>query len=111
MFFSTPHRGSDYADLGLLAANVAMAMGMDANDTNLRNLKPNSELPSLLLKDFAQILSKNRIYIDTFLEAQGFSGYGPLRGKVGYLLFERALADFLQDCRGRLCTAWLWQGA
>lgn len=79
---STPHRGSAYANLGLLAQQVAVASGLSANDANLRNLKPNAEYARMLAEEFAKILILNTLYIDTFQESKGYGTFGPLRGMV-----------------------------
>ncbi|KAH7350702.1 hypothetical protein BKA65DRAFT_582695 [Rhexocercosporidium sp. MPI-PUGE-AT-0058] len=82
MFFATPHRGSAYAAPGEFAATVVMAMGMDANDSNIKDLKRNAQLPTLLQEETQAILLENKIEIDTFIESKGYSGFGPLSGKI-----------------------------
>lgn len=82
MFFGTPHRGSDYAQIGLVAKRIAIALGFDANDANLRDLKPNSEYTTMLREEFGKLLHEKEVYIDTFQEARGYHGISGLRGKV-----------------------------
>lgn len=82
MFFGTPHRGSSYANLGLLARDIAVSVGLDANDANLRTLKPNAEYTKMLADEFAKMLLSGRLYIDTFEESKGFGRFGPLRDRV-----------------------------
>jgi hypothetical protein len=71
MFFGTPHRGSDYANLGLLAKNIAITMGFDANTSLLKDLKPNQEYPTVLRESFSKMLLEDVFYIDTFQESLG----------------------------------------
>lgn len=66
VFFDTPHRGSSYADLGLVATRIAKVMGFDTNDALLRNLAPDGEYLELLREEFASMLN-DRIFSDLFL--------------------------------------------
>lgn len=84
LFFGTPHRGGggDYADWGLVASRIARAMGFDANDTVLRNLRVDSEILGLLRQEFSKMLLNKAFQIDTFQEEKGFMGVRGLTGKV-----------------------------
>jgi hypothetical protein len=82
MFFGTPHRGSDYADIAILASNIALTMGFDANSSLLKDLKPNQEYPTLLRESFSKMLLEDVFYVDTFQESLGFKGIKGLKGKV-----------------------------
>src|SRR2546430_1464433 len=62
MFFGTPHRGSDYANLALLAKNIAMTMGFDVNSSLLKDLKPNQEYPTVLRESFSKMLLEDVFY-------------------------------------------------
>lgn len=84
MFFGTPHRGSDYADLGSLAKKIAIATGFDATDKILQNLKPNAEYVQMLREEFNKMLvdPEANIFLDTFQEGKGYKGMYGLNGKV-----------------------------
>ena len=84
MFFGVPHRGSDYANLGLMAKDIALAVGFSANDANLRDLKPNAEYAQMLNSEFGKMLIADPFDIDTFQEAFGFKGIRGLSGKVSF---------------------------
>lgn len=70
----TPHRGSSYADLGLMAKRAAIASGFDANDKLLRDLKFDSQMLEILRADFSLMVDETNMYFHSFQEAQGFKG-------------------------------------
>jgi hypothetical protein len=84
IFMGTPHLGSSYATWGLMAKNIVVAAGFDANDKNLQDLKVDSGTLEMLREEFAKILDdkRNRFRIYTFQEAQGLKGFRGLSGKV-----------------------------
>jgi hypothetical protein len=78
----TPHRGSRYADWGLMARMIAASSGFDASDKILRDLKPDAEYLEMLRVEFSQMLSMQKIHIYTFQEGKGFRGAQGLNGKA-----------------------------
>jgi hypothetical protein len=82
IFFGTPHRGSSYAEMGVIARDIAVAAGFDARDTLLRSLKPDAEILSMLRLQFARMLSDRAFKIYSFREGQGFKGTASLSRKV-----------------------------
>ena len=87
IFFGTPHRGSSYTQMGILARDIAVAAGFDARDTLLRSLKPDAEILSLLRQEFARMLHDRTFKIYSFQEGQGFKGTYSLSRKVRHFLF------------------------
>src|ERR1700735_1453733 len=88
IFFGTPHRGSSYGQMGVLARDIAVAAGFDARDTLLRSLKPDAEMLSLLREEFARMLYDRAFKIYSFQEGQGFKGTYSLSRKVCHLFFS-----------------------
>jgi hypothetical protein len=86
IFFGTPHRGSSYAQMGVLARDVAIAAGFDARDTLIRSLKPDAEMLSFLRQEFARMLYDRAFKIYSFQEGQGFKGTPSLSRKVCHFL-------------------------
>ena len=82
MFFGTPHRGSGYANLGLMAKKIAVSVGFDANSALLRDLQPNAQFATVLREEFSKMLLDNAFYVDTFQESMGYKGIKGLSGKV-----------------------------
>lgn len=93
MFFGTPHRGSGYANLGLMVQKIATATGMNANSTVLKSLVPNEQYLMMLQEEFTKILSTNTLSVDTFQEGKGYKSFGILRGRVCSLPLERNRHD------------------
>jgi hypothetical protein len=87
IFFGTPHRGSSYAQMGVLARDIAVAAGFDARDTLIRSLKPDAEMLSLLRQEFARMLYDRAFKIYSFQEGQGFKSTYSLSRKVCHFLF------------------------
>ena len=81
-FFGTPHRGSSYAGWGVIAANIVRAVGLDANDSLVRNLEIQSEKLEGLREGFSQMLAERSFHVYTFQEALGFHGVRGLTGKA-----------------------------
>ena len=66
IFLGTPHRGSALASWGTIGRNLAVAIGQDTNDKNLKDLRLDSEILELLREEFALLLRRNAIKIRTF---------------------------------------------
>jgi len=86
IFFGTPHRGSSYAQMGVLARDIAVAAGFDARDTLIRSLKPDAEMLALLREEFSRMLYDRAFKIYSFQEGQGFKGTYSLSRKVCHFL-------------------------
>lgn len=93
MFFGTPHRGSTYANLGLVVQKIATATGMNVNSTVLKSLVPNEQYLTMLHEEFTKILSTNTLFVDTFQEGKGYKSFRILRGRVCSLPLERNRHD------------------
>jgi hypothetical protein len=83
IFCGTPHRGSDSADWGLIAANIAAAAFKGANTRVLTDLQVDSQVLELIHKDFLRILHTTKIRIHSFREGLPLLGIRHLDGKVG----------------------------
>jgi predicted Ser/Thr protein kinase len=86
VFFGTPHRGSSYANLGVLARDIAVAAGFDARDVLVRSLKPDAEMLTVLRKEFARMLYDKAFNIHSFQEGKGFTGFSAASRKVHRLI-------------------------
>ena len=86
VFFGTPHRGSSYANLGVLARDIAVAAGFDARDVLVRSLKPDAEMLTVLRKEFARMLHAEAFKIHSFQEGQGLTGFSVASRKVHQLM-------------------------
>ena len=82
IFMGTPHRGSDYAPWGIIARNVAVAAGFDANDRLLEDLRADSTMLDLLRDEFGKMLKEEQFRVYTFMEGKGLKGVQGLTGKV-----------------------------
>lgn len=82
IFMGTPHRGSSYADWGLIARNIAVASGFDASDKILRDLQVDSGVLENLREEFGQMLKEERFNVHSFQEAKGLKGMRVLSTKV-----------------------------
>ncbi|KAK5087257.1 hypothetical protein LTR70_007374 [Exophiala xenobiotica] len=82
IFFGTPHRGGAYTNLGLTATKIAKAAGFSVNDRNIRDLKGNSPVLTLIREGFAQLLDSDNFEVSTFQESLGYSGVGLVDDKI-----------------------------
>ncbi|EAQ86371.1 hypothetical protein CHGG_07624 [Chaetomium globosum CBS 148.51] len=71
IFFGTPHRGSSYTKLGILARDIAVLVGLDASGSILRSLEPDAEILRILSDQFAHMLLERSFKIHSFQEAWG----------------------------------------
>lgn len=78
IFMGTPHRGSEYASMGLMARNIAVAAGFDTNAKNLRDLSTTSATLQRLAEDFIPVLDDGKIAFYTFQEGKGYKGTSAL---------------------------------
>jgi hypothetical protein len=79
IFFGTPHRGSQTASLGVIAATACKAVGKETNANLLRSLETSSETLERISEAFAKIISRREIKVHSFLEEFSMSS---LVGKV-----------------------------
>jgi len=82
MFFGTPHRGSDFSDLGETLRRVASAVGFDTAKQNVRTLEVDSGVLEECHRRFQQLQSRENLGIFTFQETRGVTG-------IAYLGFNR----------------------
>lgn len=99
VFMGTPHRGSQYAPWGVLARNIAVALGFDASDRILRDLRVDSGILDLLVEDFSKMLKEDKFNVYTFMESKGLKGIRGLDGKV-----VEDVSSYLGDARERRDT-------
>lgn len=87
MFFGTPHRGSDFASIGKLAARVA-SLGMgDSDHKLLKALEHGSTELQRISDSFSRMLSKTGkgINVYSLVESLPLKRLGVL-GKVNFIL-------------------------
>jgi len=91
MFFGTPHRGSDFSDLGETLRRVASAVGFDTAKQNVRTLEVDSGVLEECHRRFQQLQSRENLEIFTFQETRGITGiaYLGFNRKVNSLHFTR----------------------
>ena len=84
MFFGTPHRGSEFTDLGETIRRIVSAAGFDTTKQNLRSLEVDSGMLEDCHRRFQQLQSRQGIEIFTFQENRGVAGvaYLGLNSKV-----------------------------
>lgn len=78
----TPHRGSNAASWGLIAANITKAVFFDVNKELLRALNIDGTFLEMVRAEFAKILRDGSIKVHSFREERGFKGVRGLRDKV-----------------------------
>ncbi|KAL1637086.1 hypothetical protein SLS56_000742 [Neofusicoccum ribis] len=82
IFLGTPHRGSDSAEWGKIAANLVQLGFQDSNKKILRSLEVNSEILEIIHRDFVTIVHEKKIKIHSFQESRPITGIKGLEGKV-----------------------------
>jgi hypothetical protein len=82
IFLGTPHRGSDYADWGTIAINIAKAALLDTNGAIVKKLKVNSSDLDILRETFSVMMRGSRFKVYTFQESQELVRVKGLSGKV-----------------------------
>ncbi len=100
IFFGTPHRGSEFSDLGETLRRIASAVGFDTAKQNIRTLEIDSGILEECHRRFQQLQARQNIAIHTFQETQGVTGisYLSLNHKVNLSnsgTGVRATADIL----------------
>ena len=79
VFLGTPHRGSNQAGLGILAANVCKAMIQDANTGILRSLEQDSEVLERIRDGFERMMTREKVKAYSFVEEIPTVGVGMVR--------------------------------
>ncbi|MCJ1263508.1 hypothetical protein MMC22_003378 [Lobaria immixta] len=79
VFLGTPHRGSNTASLGSIAASVAKAIGHDANTSIVRSLEVNSETLDKISDAFSRSLALQDIRAYSFREELGITNIKGVR--------------------------------
>lgn len=82
VFLGTPHRGSQAAGWGEIAANLVRLTLIDANKKILESLEVNGEVLDNIHEDFKSVIHEGGIMIYSFQEARGITGVKGLHGKV-----------------------------
>ena len=82
IFLGTPHRRSQFARWGEIAANLARLALQDPNKM-IKTLEVNSEVLDNIYEEFKTIVHRHGIKIHSFQEARGISGMKGLHDKVG----------------------------
>ena len=80
VFLGAPHRGSQQAGLGILAANISRAMLQDANIGILRSLEQGSEILERIREDFERMMTREKVKAYSFVEEIPTTGVGMVRG-------------------------------
>jgi hypothetical protein len=82
IFMGTPHRGSAYADWGIIVRNIVRAAGFDATDRILRDLKFDAGTLDILHEEFLKMTKEEQFEVYTFKEGKGLKGIRGLTEKV-----------------------------
>lgn len=82
IFLGTPHRGSQSAGWGEIAANLARVALKDSNKKMLQSLEVNSVELDNIHEEFKKVIHQGGIRIHSFQEARGISGIKGLHSKV-----------------------------
>lgn len=79
VFLGTPHRGSNTASLGSIAASVIKAVGHDENTSIVRSLEVNSETLDKISDAFSRSLALQEIRAYSFREELGMTNIKGVR--------------------------------
>jgi hypothetical protein len=73
-FLGTPHRGSDWTDLGNTVRRIVSAAGLDTASQNLHTLRFDSAELEICQESFLQLYLEEAFQVRTFQEGQGMAG-------------------------------------
>lgn len=73
-FLGTPHRGSDWTDLGDTVRRIVSAAGLDTASQNLHTLHFDSPELEICQESFLQLYLEKAFQVRTFQEGQGMAG-------------------------------------
>lgn len=82
LFYGTPHRGGNYANLGDALVHAVKVSGHSASTQIINNLKRESEVLELLREDFRRMLDEDRFVVHSFYETKGLSFHRAMSEKV-----------------------------
>lgn len=82
VFLGTPHRGTDAAGWGMIAANLAMMALQTSNREVLGALKVEGEVLDNIHTSFTTLLHRSGIKVHSFQEGRDMTGIKGLDGKV-----------------------------
>ena len=74
VFLGTPHRGSEYTDMGEILRRIASATGFDTAKQNIGTLEIDSGILIECHRRFQQLQTRQGIEICTFQEERGMTG-------------------------------------
>ena len=74
IFLGTPHRGSDWTDLGNTVRRIVSAAGLDTASQNLYTLHFDSAELEICQESFLQLYMEGNFQVRTFQEGQGLVG-------------------------------------
>jgi hypothetical protein len=100
VFFGTPHRGSDVANLGVIAATACKVIGKETNTNLLRSLEKSSEVLVRISDAFAKLLATREVKVHSFLEDRSVPMVGKVWNRVS-LVKQREKTNKESGC-GRL---------
>lgn len=72
-FLGTPHRGSQWVDLGETVRRIVAVVGFDTNDQNIRALQIDSVVLRNINENFVRLYRKHQFEVRTFQEAKGMA--------------------------------------
>ncbi|KAL8942228.1 MAG: hypothetical protein Q9211_001495, partial [Gyalolechia sp. 1 TL-2023] len=93
VFLGTPHRGSDWANWGEIASNLARVALQDSHKKMIETLEVDSEVLDNIHEQFVQVVSEHDIRIHSFQEGRAMSGIKGLHDKVCDPSLEHAISD------------------
>ena len=82
LFYGTPHRGGNYANLGDALVHAVKVLGHSASPRIINNLRHDSEVLELLRKEFWRMLDQGHFEIHSFYETKGLSTFRPMSRMV-----------------------------
>jgi len=82
LFYGTPHRGGNYANLGDALVHAVNVLGHSASTQIINNLKHESEVLELLREEFRKMLDDNHFVVHSFYETKGLSFHRTMSEKV-----------------------------
>ncbi|KAH0556307.1 hypothetical protein GP486_005765 [Trichoglossum hirsutum] len=88
LFLGTPHRGSDYTDIGETIRHIVSTAGFDTANQNIRALEIDSGLLENCDERFQKLRTRHKFEIHTFQEAHG------MKGTSIFNLNEKVVRDF-----------------
>lgn len=74
----TPHRDSDWANLGRTVGNLAKVVGFSVSKNLTDNLRGNSEILGRLREGFRRTLDEGAFFVTSCQEGKGFTRVGLL---------------------------------